>query len=257
MPSIEELQAYLRHAIRPLRDVVEVPPFTIYFSSNSDQTYYNYAIPNFPVGGNRVDINVALNELRAVFASRARQPRFEFVAEYAPELPAVLQAHGFYEETRLQLMLCTPASFMPPVAHPDLHVVTIDQFSSAEMICESMNVNEHGFNPDTTPVGLAEADDFRYRLGNGRMFTAYLNGQAAGAGMYTAPLDGLTELVGIATLEAFRRQGVASALTAHAAYEAFNQGVAAAFLSAADAQAGRVYERVGFQPYATMLAYLG
>lgn len=254
MPSIEELQAYLRRAIRPLRDVVEVPPFTIYFSSNSAQTYYNYAIPNLPVDG---DVKVALDDLRAVFASRARQPRFEFIAEYAPELPAALHANGFYEESRLQLMLCTPASFTPPAARPELHIVTIDQFAPAEAICESMNVNERGFNPDTTPVGLAEADDFRYRLGEGRMFTAYLNDQAAGAGMYTAPLDGLTELVGIATLEAFRRQGVASALTAHAANEAFNQGVAAAFLSAADAQAGRVYERVGFQPYATMLAYLG
>jgi hypothetical protein len=36
---------------------------------------------------------------------------------------------------------------------------------------------------------------------------------------------------------------------------AFGAGVQVAFLSAADERAGRVYERVGFRPYATALAF--
>lgn len=254
MLSIAALQDYLRRAAAPLREVVEIDPFTLFFSKNSPETYYNYAAPNHPCGG---DLAKPLAALRAVFAAHGRKPRFEFIAEYAPDLPAALEASGFTEESRLQLMLCTPATLAPPPARADLRVATIDQHAPAEALRENMNVNELGFNPNATPVGLAEADDFRYRLGNGRMFTAYLGGQAAGAGMYTAPLDGLTELVGIATLPEFRRQGVAAALTAHAAQEAFAHGAAAVFLSAADAKAGRVYERVGFQPYATALSFLG
>ncbi len=254
MLSIAAFQAYLRRSVAPLREVIEIAPFTLFFSRNSTEAYYNYAVPNQPLGG---DLAAPLAALRHVFAAHACQPRFEFIAEYAPDLPAALEAHGFAEESRLQLLVCTPATLAPPAVRPDLRVVTLDQHAPAEALRENMNVNELGFDPNAAPVGLAEADDFRYRLGNGRMFTAYLGGQAAGAGMYTAPLDGLTELVGIATLPEFRRRGVAAALTAHAAQEAFAHGAAAVFLSAADAQAGRVYERVGFQPRATVVSLLG
>ena len=254
MLSIAALQAYLRRSVAPLREVVETGPFTLFFSPSSAEAYYNYAVPSQPLGGG---LAAPLAALRADFAARGRQPRFEFIAEYAPELPAALEAHGFAEESRLQLLVCTPATLAPPPARAELRVVTLDQRAPAEALRENMNVNERGFDPGAAPVGLAEADDFRYRLGNGRMFTAYLGGQAAGAAMYTAPLDGLTELVGIATLPEFRRRGVAAAITAHAAHAAFAQGAAAAFLSAADAQAGRVYERVGFRPYATVVSLLG
>ena len=74
--------------------------------------------------------------------------------------------------------------------------------------------------------------------------------------MYTIPSDGITELAGIATLEEFRQRGVATALTSHAVATAFANGLEIVFLSAADARAGRVYERVGFQAFATMLAYI-
>ena len=65
----------------------------------------------------------------------------------------------------------------------------------------------------------------------------------------------LAEVAGIATLEPFRRRGVASVLTSEAVRTAFVQGVAVALLTAADEHAGRVYERIGFRPYATLLAY--
>jgi predicted GNAT family acetyltransferase len=37
---------------------------------------------------------------------------------------------------------------------------------------------------------------------------------------------------------------------------AFKQGAEVVCLTAADQRAGRLYERVGFRPYATMLAYI-
>jgi predicted GNAT family acetyltransferase len=80
-------------------------------------------------------------------------------------------------------------------------------------------------------------------------------GQPVSAAAFTAPIDGLIELVGIATLPDFRRRGIATALTDYALRVAFASGVELACLSAADANAGRVYERVGFRSLATMLAY--
>jgi predicted GNAT family acetyltransferase len=73
--------------------------------------------------------------------------------------------------------------------------------------------------------------------------------------MYTMPIEGITELVGIATVPEFRRRGVATAVTAHVLQTAFAAGVDVACLSASDAEAGRIYRRVGFRPLGVVLAY--
>jgi predicted GNAT family acetyltransferase len=73
--------------------------------------------------------------------------------------------------------------------------------------------------------------------------------------MFTEIHEGVTELVGITTLSPFRRRGIAAALTAYMTLIAFQQGATLVFLIAANAQAGRVYERAGFLPCATRVIY--
>lgn len=250
--TVDRLQSYMRQVLKPRREVVAVPPFTIFFHAD-DRIFFNYAIPDAPIGGY---LHEPLAVLRAEFRARSRHPRFEFIEQFAPDLPAALRANGFAEESRLHLMVCTPESYRPAPETPGLTVVTLDGSAPLDAIRENMDINERGFNPNAEPPTEAAAEGFRRSLWASRAFTVYLNGQAAGAGMYTAPLDGVTELVGIATLEEFRRRGAATALTAHAARTAFDQGVEVVFLSAADERAGRVYEQAGFRPFATMLAYI-
>ena len=69
----------------------------------------------------------------------------------------------------------------------------------------------------------------------------------AGAMMFTAPLDGLTELAGGTTIEAYRRRGIGAAMIAAAAAAAFARGVEIAFLTAASEYASSVFQRAGFQ----------
>jgi ribosomal protein S18 acetylase RimI-like enzyme len=76
-----------------------------------------------------------------------------------------------------------------------------------------------------------------------------------GAMMYTAPLDGLTELAGGTTLEAYRRRGIGAAMVAAAAAAAFERGVEITFLTAASEYASHVFQRAGFEWYGTGLAY--
>jgi predicted GNAT family acetyltransferase len=96
---------------------------------------------------------------------------------------------------------------------------------------------------------------FRQSLILSRAFLARLHGQPVAAGMFTEIHGELTELVGITTLESFRRRGIASALTAYMTRIAFQQGATQVFLIAANAQAGRVYECVGFRALATQVVY--
>jgi ribosomal protein S18 acetylase RimI-like enzyme len=133
--------------------------------------------------------------------------------------------------------------------------LTLSQTSSLEEICEGLNVNALGFDSQAQPATTQEAEEFRRDLILSRAFTVRLNGQPAGAGMFTDIHEGMTELVGIATLEVFRRQGIATALTAFMTQTAFQQGETQVFLITANEQAGRVYEHVGFRPQATFVVY--
>jgi GNAT superfamily N-acetyltransferase len=258
--TVNRLQSYLRSVAEQEREAVATPPFTIFFHPRNQATYFNYAIPDHdpgqPIGTAEQHLGAPLARLRAAFAARRLRPRFEFIKEFAPKLAPALRSSGFAEESRLHLMVCTRATFRAAPEVAGLTLAVQDANTSLDEIRANLDTNALGFDPAAAPATEAEAADFRQQLVSSRAFLARIDGQLAGAGMFTAPLDGLTELAGIATLAQFRRRGVAAALTAYAVQTAFDLGVEAAFLSAADETAGRVYKRVGFQPFATMLAYI-
>jgi GNAT superfamily N-acetyltransferase len=252
--SIARLQAYLRHSAQQRYESVRVPPFTLFFHPLDALTFFNYAIPDEPPFD---DLEAPLAALRSEFATRGRLPRFEFIEEYAPQLGLALRAAGFIEEARQALMVCTAATYSPAPGVPGL---TISELTSASTPGETqtfLTCQRRGFDPhDAGAATEADAEHFLRTIGEGRAFVAWLEGQPVGAGVVTAPFDGVAEVAGLATLEPFRRRGIATALTALAVRRALEQGVEVVCLTAADERAGRVYERVGFVAHATMLAYI-
>ena len=253
MSDIPRLQAYLRTSAGQRYDTAAVPPFTLYFHPSTDFSYFNYAIPDAPV---TEDVSDALARLRATFEARGRLPRFEFIEEFSPELPALLRQAGFVEEARQQLMTCTPSTYQPVPPVAGLTVVEIGPESPLTDVMDYLTAQRLGFDPDSTATtDPAEAEETRTRR-NGRLaLLARMNGEPVAAAGATAPFDGITELVGIATRVPFRRRGIATCLTDLSLRWAFAHGVEIACLTAADRDAGRVYERAGFQPVGTMLAY--
>lgn len=235
-------------------EAVSVPPFTLYIHS-SDLTYFNYAIPNAPPGA---DVGAALDVLRQVCRERQRMPRFEFIAEFAPELPAALAAHGFVEEARNPLLLCHAADWRtaPPVA--DLTIIELNAASPPLLVRAQLETGARGFNPAAPP---ARAEDvaglFADIAGGARPFLALLGEVPVAVGTLARAADGMVELAGITTLVRYRRRGIATALTGHLARAAFDAGVDTVVLSAADEHASRIYQRAGFRVVATMCAYTG
>jgi ribosomal protein S18 acetylase RimI-like enzyme len=247
----------MRKAATLTHDVVELPPFVLFFNPHDALRYHNYAKLLTPIGRDAgPDVAEALAQARAAFVARQRLPRFEFIAEFAPDFAALLAAANFAPEESTVLLTCTPATWRPAPPVPGLEIVTLAPDSPAEDLLARIAVQRQGFGDDTgQPPTLADAEHLRARLAQTGAFLARLEGAPVAAAGFTAPLDGFTELVGIATLEEQRRRGIATALTAHTVRVAFDRGVEVAFLTAADARAGRVYERVGFRPFATALAY--
>lgn len=254
MSDIARVQAYLHASAGQRYATVAIPPFMLYFDPADSAIYFNYAIPVGSVEGNH---GQSLAELRRVFLERGRCPRFEFIAEFAPGLAAALQANGFVEDARLHLMLCSPESFVPVPDVPGLEITELTPDSPMQDLRDYGLSVSQGFNPGHTELPTdVEIERTRDNLRNVRSFLGRFEYEPAGAASYTGALDGVTEIVGIATREQFRRRGVAAALTARAVQAAFAEGVTLACLTAADERAGRVYERIGFQPQATMLFYV-
>ena len=107
----------------------------------------------------------------------------------------------------------------------------------------------------TAGLAAAQPDSVEFdreRLRRGLTVTAAAfnaDGDPVASGSHQ-PLQGLTKIVGVGTLPAFRRRGIAAALTALLVDDALRR-VETVFLSANDAVVARVYERIGFRRLAT------
>jgi predicted GNAT family acetyltransferase len=97
-----------------------------------------------------------------------------------------------------------------------------------------------------------EADHVRNRIRRGLTFVAVAeDGTGPIAVGSSQPVDGVTEIVGVATLPAARRRGIGAAVTSALVTDARSRGVDLVFLSAGSADVARVYARVGFRRVGT------
>ncbi len=253
MPDPRRIQSYFRRVARRQYEAVPVPPFTLFFHPTDPLPWLNYAIPDADTTSGGAPVAA---EIRSAFSARQRVPRFEFVEAFAPSLAASLAAEGFAEQARPLLMTLVPGDLRepPPVSSLTLEVLT--PRSPLESARSFVSVQRRAFGmPGAGPVSEADASWMVTSLGDGRAFLASLDGQPVSTGMFTHPLDRLTEIAGVATLEAWRRRGIGAAVTHAAAALAFSRGVSAVLLSAADERAGHVYAGVGFRPAGNLLVF--
>jgi ribosomal protein S18 acetylase RimI-like enzyme len=237
------------------RTVIDCGPFRALLDPTSDMIWINYAVPIGAIDDVRAT-TAALADLRRAFAQHQRRPRFEFNALPWPALPNLLESAGFQLQERHPLMVCTPGSFRRFVAPSvDMRFLTVDEPEAT--LAATMALQSESFGG---PAELPPADQVARLRGQLRTGTlcyalATLHGMPAGAGS-TAPIDGVAEVGGVATSPALRRRGVAASLTSFLAEQLFAAGGTLAWLSAGDAAAQAVYERVGFAVMDTRLNYI-
>ncbi|HSB63457.1 MAG TPA: GNAT family N-acetyltransferase [Thermoanaerobaculia bacterium] len=255
-PSLlDRIQAQMRTVARRQYEGVRVPPFTLFFHDTDPLPYFNYAIPDGR-GAASGDLSAPLARLEAEFRSRRRVPRFEFVEACAPGLAEALEAHGFALENRAQLMVCPRGKERAAPAVSGLEVATLDAATRLDEFVLFLDVQRRAFGLPSARVPSDEgALSLREALGDGFALLARIAGEPVATAMIQPPHDGLTELAGVSTLEAFRRRGIGGFLSCVAVRAAFDRGVSLAFLSAADERAGRVYEAAGFSPAGHSLFY--
>jgi ribosomal protein S18 acetylase RimI-like enzyme len=252
MPSdLECVQMYLRRQARRGRIAQALAAFTVYMPATDEAADAPHAIPRHL---RRTVRDADLDELHATFGRQSARPRVEFLAGLYPDLPERLASVGYQESRRQSVLLARPHDIpsSPLPAHAE--VITISRASSLEEVRENMDTNALGFD---VPAGATEgqAEAFRAELLTSRAFTLRAHGRPVTAGMFESIMGGITELMGIATLPQYRRQGFAAYLTTAMAQSAFIHGATLVFLCAVSEEAGRVYQRVGFRPCGLLVEY--
>lgn len=252
--DIDLIQSQLRASARRNFEAVSIPPFTCFFNPDDQAPWSNYAIPDVPVDG---DVQTPLVALVDAFRIRGCLPRFEYIEAFAPQLARCLEQAGFTEEDRHFLMICTRQSFLPAAAVPGLVITRLADDAPVSRVQDLMTVQRRAFGDEGVPrVDAQEAEQFRQRFRGMQLFVADLEDEPVAVASLMQPHAGISEIAGIATLAAYRRRGIAQAVTAHVVRTAFEQELEAVFLTAANANAGRVYARVGFEPAGSALAYI-
>jgi ribosomal protein S18 acetylase RimI-like enzyme len=238
-------------------DVIAVGPFQAQIDPLCDMSWLNYAVPVAELG-TKAEVAELLVELREVFTQRDRTLRLEFTESLWPTLPEILAEAGFRLEVRHPMMLCTPASFQPYQGKA-VQVELLTDADEPKTLATYLSVRNQGFDQDlgTEPPTEREIAELGEQIQSGKVRCALagLDGMPAGVGVMM-PMSGISELVGVATLPALRRRGVAATLCSFLVKDHFTGGGELVWLSAGDALAQATYERIGFYLVDSRLNYI-
>jgi ribosomal protein S18 acetylase RimI-like enzyme len=241
------IQAYLRRVAARGRETERIGPFLATFDSASDNRFLNYAIPDDGAQPMAAEVQA----LAQAYTRRRLLPRLEYLPATAPEVEDTLRVAGFEPEGRLPLMIRPRDRIVDPPRPEGVELLTP---STDEELLGATTAQSEAFGGP--PLSAGDAERMRATIASGGIAVAardLATGTIVGAGICTTPADGVTELAGIAVRAPYRRRGIAGAITARLAEQAFAAGVTTAFLTPGNDGAGRVYERAGFESTSVML----
>jgi GNAT superfamily N-acetyltransferase len=256
---LDELERYYDAAPRPSCDTEELGPLTL-FVARSGFPYYARPRLGLTREVSADEVTTVLDRQRELGVPRA----MEWVHETTPSLLAAARAAGMtVEECPLLLLEGDPAG--PPAPDPaaGVRLVAADD-PDLPLVQAAVHV---GFGTPGTGVGEASVAERDAAAASGpqsaeRMAALMRAGLSVMAGAFlpdVGPVGGgshnprgdVSEVVGVGVLPAYRRRGLAAAITAALARHALGHGISTVFCSAQDDAVARVYASVGFHRVGT------
>ncbi len=232
------LQASLRVALRGRRDVESIGPFLAAFDADDDSPFRNYAIPDEGARPTPEEVE----DLRRAFTRRNRLPRLEFLPAAAPAAEAALLQAGFVTEDRLPIMTCAPTQLRELSPPPGIRLVVAVRSDALRQAAAIQNT-AYGA-PEPTAADVARLQH-TIDAGGVVALAQDVTGGGVASGLVAAPSHGFAELAAVGVLPAWRRRGIAAALTGTLGRAAFDRGVPVLMLMAHQREQA-VYARAGF-----------
>jgi ribosomal protein S18 acetylase RimI-like enzyme len=231
----------------------QVGPFTL-FRSTTVWAYYAR-----PVQGSKTTIEPSdIDVLRDRCAELGIPASIEWIVETCPSLGPAAAAAGL-TVVEHPLLVLERDDFRPATADARCEILPADD----AVLRQARAVADLAFSDPGTavgPAGPAERDAKAAEVAHdltAAVRDRMLKGVTVGAAAFTEdglvasgqhqPVGSTTEVVGVATLPAMRRRGLAAAVTSTLVEHAFEHGVDLVLLSAESPAVAAVYERVGFR----------
>jgi predicted GNAT family acetyltransferase len=193
--------------------------------------------------------------LRSVFEQRKAELEIEYNEALFPNVATWLEAAGLTLAERNPLMACRPDGFKPfSAADVTVRRLTAASDTADLQAFQTLRWTNGGDEDRDAPAvevlrrDLAQATSV-YLL-------AWVDGERAGTGVSHA-LKGAAEIVGVVTRADKRRRGIAATVTSDLVARQFASNGDFVFLDAANEEAARVYERLGFKRFGDNVVYRG
>jgi ribosomal protein S18 acetylase RimI-like enzyme len=254
---LRRIEAYFDAVPRALVTAEDIGPFTM-FHRSSGWPYYARPRANTVGPFTQSHVERVLVRQRKLGLPGA----FEWVEEVSPQVADAISAAGL-EIQRHQLMVLDE---FQPAATPDgfrVRMLAADDRPSLAAARAAVKLGFAQAGTETGRAGVAERDaeiaagdqaaEFVgdcIRRGLTATAAAEDNSGPVAGGSYS-PREGVAEITGVATLPAFRRRGLALAVTSALVEHAQAHGADLCFLSAENDDVAQIYRRLGFVHVAT------
>jgi len=234
-------------------EMLSIGPFRALLSAGSETTPTGWATL---IDGavTEADTAKSLTKLRSAFKKRKVALEIEYNEEVFPAVGKWLEAAGLKLHERNALMSCRPDTFKPFPLPAEVHLTQLSSAAAAAELeaFQTIRWTDGGeLDRPPPPVERLRADLARP---NSVFLLAWLEWDPVGTGV-SHSLKGAAEIVGVVTRKDRRRRGVAAAITSELVRRHFANGGDFAFLDAANDEAARVYERLGFSRFGANLIY--
>lgn len=253
--DIGRIDSYYDAAPRQHASAQDLDGFTVFVGDQGGWTFA--ARPRRGWDGEHDAAGVA--QLLSRMAELGLPPALEWVHETAPSLRDAVLAEGSLDLEVTPLMVLGDRRAVPEPAAVRIRMLG----PSDEDAFGALNaVARVAFDPSSPHDAGAEARDAGLqppspqamellRAGTARVAVAEHPDHGVVAGGRHIELAGVTEVVGVATLPAFRRAGLAAAVTDALIDDALGRGVDLVFLTASSPAVAALYSRLGFEPVGT------
>jgi len=251
---LDRIERYYDAVPRAAARAEVIGPFTLFVKQGGGFPYYA-----------RPSLGADTFSLADVQRVRARQREldvpeaFEWVAEITPNAADAVSASGLVvHEHPLMLLDQDSPRPAPSVEGLDLRLVRPDEDLSligavGRLAFGAPGTTQGSIGTEALAAVASPTTEFeRERLRSGRTVTIAAftpGGEPVAIGSHQ-PLEGASEIVGVGTLPAYRRRGLAQAITALLIEDALRR-VETVFLSAGDDDVARIYARLGFSRIGT------
>lgn len=251
---LRRIDAYLDAAPRTACRVEAVGPFTLFVNPAPGWRYYARAARG-ATAFTAQDVILLRERQRELGLPEA----IEWVLDLAPGLAAAAEGGGMHVDRHPLLCLPSPEAFEPVPAPAGVDVRPVgpgDDLGKINAVAElafadpGTGIGAAGIDHLEAMAGASDPDVlafFRARVAGSVTIqvAAFLAGEPVATGAHQ-PVGDTTEIVGVGCLPAFRRRGLAAAVTSLLVRDALGRGVQTVCLSADDADVERLYTRLGF-----------